>query len=257
MAAAVAALSAVPPPLPPSAPPQLEQALAAALVEATSALMASGSGQQQQQQQQQQGPSTQIDFAPLAEVAGFLSAAGYKPRADWQSSFEAALLASCNLTAGGSSRGLEAVAAARALSALAAWGRRLPSSTAQAVLAATRQALPGAPAAALGPLLLALQGVGAIPDGAWICDWEGVSRQALDEAVTEPSAPIGTHPVCAPTDVASVIAAAARTGGSGPGEAWVARAAAAAAQSIPKMSDGDLATLASGLHGLRFRPTRG
>jgi hypothetical protein len=209
-----------------------------------------------------------LDVGSLAAVAGLLAASGFRPRAEWQAQFEGALAGA--LAPGGAAR-LGAGDLAGALSALAAWGRKAGPPLAGAAAEASRRALAEAPPGALGPLLLGLAGVGAPPGGAWMVDWEGVTRNALAAAAAAPwragrgsgsggDGSAGTSSGgaaaagIAPGDVASIVAAAARAPRWAPGDAWLARAGTAAAAALPDASDSELAALASGLHGLKFRP---
>lgn len=257
-AAAVSALAQVPPPLSAVLPVALEQSLAKTLAEAGLAQMASAG-----LTVETAGSGSGLDaeeFGALTEVAAFLAASGYKPRADWQVAFEAAVIAAARQLGGGSSG--FATSAARALAALSTWSRRLPAAAMAPVLDASRRSLPAAPASALGPLLFGLLEVGAKPDGAWMCDWEGVTRDVLEATVASRSSqqsasdgrPADEQQVGSAADVAAIAAAAARAGISAPGKTWTDRLAAVSASLLKEFSDADLSSLASGLHGLRHRP---
>lgn len=254
----MSALALVPPPPSPTPPVALEQSLAKTLAEAGLAHMASAG----LSADIPGGTSNQIvDFNALTTIAAFLATSGYKPRADWQAAFEAALVAAAREPGGSSSE--FAVSAARGLGAMSAWGRRLPSEAAAPMLDATRRSLAAAPASALGPLLLGLLEVGAKPDGAWMCDWEAVTREVLEATsawrATQLTDGSGCEEeraqrTCTAADVAALAAAAARSGNAAPGGSWTARLAAAAASLLQDFSDAGLASLASGIHGLRHKP---
>ncbi|GBF89947.1 hypothetical protein Rsub_02651 [Raphidocelis subcapitata] len=241
VADATRALAALLPLAPPPAA-GLEPALAAALVEDTAARMSEAGAR-----------APEGGLPALVAVGGFLADCGFRPREAWQSEFERALASALAPPADPSLRAAEL---ARGLGALAAWGRRggeLPG----AALDASRYLLADAPPSALGPLLLALTALGARPGSAWMADWEGVTRTALDAAARAPSddrAAASAAPRASPSDVAAIVAAAPRAGGD-PGPAWLAAAAGAALAAAPRMGDAELAALGSGLHALKFRPS--
>jgi len=270
IAEATQALSALSASFPPAAA-RMEPALATALVEDSSKRMlnatpsgtADASASSSNSNGSSSTDSSASDFAAIASIATLLAETGYKPRAEWQTQFEGSMAAAMATTSGG----VGATEVARALAALSAWGYRLSGGlTPNALLEVSLGLLPTAPAAALGPLLLGLVGVGAKPSAAWVNEWAAVTRQALETSAaaassgesgsssSSGSASSAAAVALTGGDVASMAAAAARSGRGAMDEVWLSLCASAARPLLPLMSDGDLMNLGSGLHAMKFRP---